>query len=93
VKAVWRQMLGTLMSTAVGFSLRLTIFYNMPPFRRTALLAFLYLATYLALVVGLLRVQQPMRSLFSLCEDLVPSALIRGIRGRGFFDRKGLEHP
>jgi PST family polysaccharide transporter len=91
LKAVWRQMLGALLSVAIGFGLRLTILAEMTTIPRTAILTLAYVASYLLIVVGALGVRTPIETALSLCGGFLPPR-ITGLIRAGFLDEKSYEH-
>jgi PST family polysaccharide transporter len=66
IRAVWRQLVGALTAVAVGVLLRFTILANTAPIARTAMLGIVYLTVYLAIVIGILRVLAPIRTMRTL---------------------------
>jgi PST family polysaccharide transporter len=92
LRAVWRPMLGSLLSTGIGVGVRGAVFANVAPLPRTVLLALVYLMSYLIIVVGVLGLHAPINTMFSLCEEVLPSRLVSRIRAVGFVDKKGYEH-
>jgi polysaccharide transporter, PST family len=66
IRVVWRQLLGALTAAAVGFILRSTVLVNTPPVARTAIIGIAYLAVYVAIVIGVLRLLSPIRTMQTL---------------------------
>lgn len=66
IRVVWRQLLGALTAAAIGFILRSTVLVNTPPAARTAILGITYLAVYVAIVIGVLRLLSPIRTMQTL---------------------------
>src|SRR5258705_12627952 len=66
LRVVWQQVLGALTAAAIGFILRSTVLVNTPPVARTAILGIAYLAVYGAIVIGVLRLLSPIRTMQTL---------------------------
>jgi PST family polysaccharide transporter len=92
ISAVWRPMAGALASTALGLGLRHTVLASLTMLPRTAFLTVAYLASYLAIVVGLLRDRAPLRATFSLCGDFLPARFAHLVRNSTFLGAEGHEH-
>ena len=75
VRTVWRQVAGSLACAALGFLLRYSLLSKNTPLTRTGLLAVVYVVSYLAIVVGLLRLRSPIRTGLALCGEFLPSRL------------------
>jgi PST family polysaccharide transporter len=75
IGAVWRQFLGAITAAAIGFLLRFTVLGEMGPVARTAVLAAAYLAVYVAIVIGVLRVLSPIRAMRALVKGELASRL------------------
>ena len=71
IRVVWRQLLGALTAAAIGFILRSTVLVNTPPAARTAILGITYLAVYVAIVIGVLRLLSPVRTMQTLLRGQV----------------------
>jgi polysaccharide transporter, PST family len=83
-KAVWQPLMGTLIATAVGLLLRYFALSGNSGLTRTMLLALVYAATYLLLVVGLLRVRTPISVILQLVQDSLPARFSRFIKRPAF---------
>jgi PST family polysaccharide transporter len=77
IKAVWRQMAGSLIAVAAGFLLRWTIFAGASVIAMSAGLGTAYLAIYCAVVVGVFRLQMPLGVVLLLVRDFLPPRLAR----------------
>jgi PST family polysaccharide transporter len=75
IAAVGPQFVSALAAAGVGFALRLSLLSGVPAIERMALLVVVYLATYLAVVVGVFRVITPLRVGISLVKDFLPAPL------------------
>ena len=73
LKVVGRQMVGAVAAAGMGFLLRFTVFADVQGPARTFLLAASYLAVYLIIVAGLLRVRTPLQLALSLMVDFLPA--------------------
>lgn len=62
VRIVWRPMLASLAAAAIAFATRWTLLPDMHPFWRAVVLGTVYLAAYLALVLGVLNLRAPVRT-------------------------------
>lgn len=71
VRIVWRPMVACLAAVAFGFLLRWML-QDIHPVSRTAVLALAYVASYLVIVVGILRVRTPLRTMQSLVRGYLP---------------------
>ena len=75
VAIVWRPMLASLAAAGLCFLLRRTLLGDVSAFSRIALLATVYGLSYLALVVGVMRVRAPLRTMQSLIRGYLPPRL------------------
>lgn len=72
IDAVGRQAVGAVVAAAAGFALRYTILAEINSYLRIASLTIAFLAVYLLIVVGLLKVHTPLRVIWGLVSDLIP---------------------
>jgi PST family polysaccharide transporter len=72
VAIIWRPMAASLIAAAACFLLRWTVLAEAHAVVRTAVLAATYVVTYLALVIGVLRVHTPIRTMQSLVRGYLP---------------------
>ena len=72
IAAIGAQLTGSLISAGVGFAARTWLLRGASSIERTAVLVLLYLAVYLAVVVGLFRVTEPISVCLSLMKDVLP---------------------
>jgi PST family polysaccharide transporter len=72
--AVWRQLLASLVSAGIGFAVRWTLLTRSRPIAATVLLSLVYLSSYLAIAVGILRLRAPFRTARWLIRGAVPLA-------------------
>jgi PST family polysaccharide transporter len=72
VSVVWRQLVGSLLSAALVWALRLTAQPNTHPALTATLLATVYVVSYLAIVSGLLGLRVPVRAAKALIGRSIP---------------------
>ena len=89
IAVVWRPLVASLLSAAIGFALRFTILTEMSAIPRIAMLALAYLTTYLFIVVGLLRESMPLQVVLGLVRDALPAGLARHLPTWCFRDGRG----
>jgi len=75
IAAVAPQLIAALGTTAVGFAVRFTLLDGVPSIERMAILAVVYLAIYLLVVVGLFRVTTPIQVCRSVVQGFLPGSL------------------
>jgi polysaccharide transporter, PST family len=73
IRIVWRQLLGALVATAIGFSLRGSMLVDAHPLSRTVTLSLVYILTYSVIVIGILKVRGPVRTTQSLVRGYLPA--------------------
>jgi len=73
IKSAGPQLLGAVISAGFGFLLRYTLLLEVSSLARVGTLALAYLVSYLVVVVGLFRVQMPLRVAQELGRGLIPS--------------------
>jgi hypothetical protein len=61
IRIVWRQLVGALAATAIGFLLRYYVLTDVSAIVRTIVLGLTYLLTYSIIVIGILKVRGPVR--------------------------------
>lgn len=71
VAVIGAPFVGTLAAAGVGFALRPVLLAGIGPVERTVVLVAVYLAVYVALVVGLFRMTVPLQIGFALAKDLL----------------------
>ena len=81
IAAIGVQLTGSLISAGVGFAARTWLLRGASSIERTAVLVLLYLAVYLAVVVGLFRMTEPISVCLSLMKDVLPGPLKRMVTG------------
>jgi PST family polysaccharide transporter len=77
---VWRPLMASLTATAIGFTLRFTVLADADPVFRTAALLGAYAASYLILVVGVLKLRAPLSTTQSLLRDSLPAQFAQLMR-------------
>jgi PST family polysaccharide transporter len=87
----WRPMAGSLASIGIGVALSQTVLADQTMLARTAWVTGVYLVSYVAIVVGLLRVRTPIRAALSLCDNLLPTGFTQNVRASEFMKVKGYE--
>jgi polysaccharide transporter, PST family len=90
-KVVWRPITAALVATAAGFVVRGQVLAHTSLFQRTALVTLVFVAIYLTIVVGILRVWAPLQSAWVLVRDVLPHRY-RRLKPATIVDRKNLEH-
>jgi PST family polysaccharide transporter len=90
IEAIWPQLIAALASTALGFTLR-HAFLTDTSVSGLVVLTAAYVASYLALVVGVFRVRTPVRATLALCGGILPARIARSARATAFLDAKGYE--
>jgi PST family polysaccharide transporter len=88
MEAIWRPLVGSLLASAAGFTLRYTLLADTSAIPRTGILALTYLIIYLGIVVGLLGVTMPIRVLLTLLHDMLPARYARWVRTPTFLNRR-----
>jgi PST family polysaccharide transporter len=78
-RSVWRQTVASLVAAGIGFLLRWTVLADLHPLLSIGALAVVYLATYLMIVIGILRVHAPVRAAHSLLRAAVPARFARSV--------------
>ena len=91
VQVTWRPLAGSVAAAAIGFMLRYTLFLNGSAFIRMAALVLAYVAVYLVIVVGLLRLRAPVAVMLLLVRDVLPARVARLFRMPSFIDLAWLE--
>jgi PST family polysaccharide transporter len=71
LRAVGRQLIGSMTAAAVGFALRPSLVL-LPSLERIAILVVAYLATYLFIVVAVFRLTMPLQVCYSVVVDFLP---------------------
>lgn len=66
LRAIWRQLFAAVTAAGVGVFLRFAPLANTAPVARTAIIAVTYVAVYLAIVIGVLRLFAPIRTMQTL---------------------------
>ncbi len=77
ISAVGAQLTGALVSAGLGFALHAWLLASLPASERIVITVLLYLASYLAVVVGVFRVTVPLQVCLSLVRDFLPAPLKR----------------
>ncbi len=88
VQVSWRPIAGSITAAVIGFMLRYTLLANYSAIVRTAVLALAYVAAYLVIVVGLLRLRAPIGVMLLLVKDVLPKRFERLLRTRSFIDQR-----
>jgi len=91
-EAVWRPMAAALVATAVGFVVRQEMLPYTSLVQRTALVSVSYVVVYLAIVIGILRVWEPLRAASVLFGDALPHPFQRLLKPASLVDKKKFEH-
>ena len=73
ITIIWRPLTSSLIAAGVGFALRFTVLVDQDPMLRAGALAAAYIATYLILVVGVMRLRAPLNTTRSLLRDSLPA--------------------
>ena len=77
VSTVWRPLATSLLAAVIGFALRFTLLTEITIILRIAILASVYLAVYLTIMVFIFGEHMPMQVLFGLARDILPSRIAR----------------
>ena len=72
IAIVWRPMVASLAAAGACFLLRWSVLADFPPFLRAVVLGASYALAYLALVVGVMRMSSPLRTMQSLVRGYLP---------------------
>ena len=72
ISIVGRQLTGALAAAGIGFLLRVILLRGTPPLLRAVVLSAVYLAAYLTIVIGILRVRAPLRVMLVLIRSSLP---------------------
>jgi PST family polysaccharide transporter len=81
ITAVWRPQIAALLAAAIGFTLRFTLFADLPVILKIIMLSLAYAAGYVTIVIGLLRERMPIHVILALVrEDF--AHLVRAGRSR-----------
>jgi PST family polysaccharide transporter len=80
ITIIWRPLTSSLIAAGVGFALRFTVLVDEDPMLRTGALAVAYIATYLILVVGVMRLRAPLNTTRSLLRDSLPAQFAQLMR-------------
>ena len=72
IAIIWRPMVASLAAAGACFFLRWVVLADVPAFSRAVLLGAAYALAYLALVVGVLRMRAPLRTMQSLVRGYLP---------------------
>jgi len=80
IKVVWRPLTGALLAVAIGFALQSTILAEWSAISRIVVLAAVYLATYIIVVVVCFRERMPIQVIFAVFGDVLPARLARNMR-------------
>jgi PST family polysaccharide transporter len=80
IAVIGPQFAGALVAAAAGLALRAWLLAGTGPLERVVILALVYVAVYLGLVVGLLRVTVPLQVALALAQDLFRTRPLGGSR-------------
>jgi polysaccharide transporter, PST family len=71
IATIWRPLLAALLALAIGFALHFMLLVDVPAILRIGILGFVYIATYLIIVVGVLGERTPLLVFIALAKDVL----------------------